>query len=57
MEEEMHALAENETWDLGDAPRVEKPIVGVQGQVQRRRLGQPIHGLVSSERLRVETRH
>ena len=26
MEEEMHALAENETWDLVDAPRGVKPI-------------------------------
>ena len=26
MEEEMHALAENETWDLVDAPTGEKPI-------------------------------
>ena len=26
MEEEMHALAENETWDLVDAPKGVKPI-------------------------------
>ena len=33
MEEEMHALAENETWDLVDAPKGVKPI-RLQGQVQ-----------------------
>ena len=26
MEEDMHALAENETWDLVDAPKCMKPI-------------------------------
>ena len=30
MEEEMHALAENDTWDLVDAPKGVKPI-GIKG--------------------------
>ena len=60
MEEEMHALAENETWDLVDALKGVKPIGCrwvVQGQVQHRRLGQPVQGLAGGKGLRATTRH
>ena len=60
MEEEMCALAENETWDLVDAPKGVKPIgcrwvykvkYNTDGSIDQ------IPGPVSSERLRAETRH
>ena len=53
MEEEMHALAENETWDLVDAPKGVKPI----GCRWVYKVKYNTNSSVSSERLRAETRH
>jgi hypothetical protein len=59
MEEEMHALAENGTWDLVDAPagrcEADRMRVDVQDQVQLRRHDQPIQGPVGSQGLRAKT--
>ena len=60
MEEEMHILAENETWDLVDAPKGVKPIgcrwvykVNVEIQAQHRpsRLNKPRTESVWTDRL------
>ena len=53
MEEEMHALAENETWDLFDASKGVKPI----GCRWVYKVKYNTDGSVGGERLRAETRH
>ena len=58
MEEEMHALAENETWDLVDVPKGVKSIgLGIQGEIQHRWIGQHIEGPISGKGLHTASRH
>ena len=57
MEEEMHTLAENETWDLVDTPKVVKPIGCRWVYKVKYNTDGSVQGSVGGERLRAKTRH